>query len=157
MGGFQPDTTYKSQSRDRCVNLKLTTQVVVCLPKMWDFDANMQSTAEGCECFKFWRRQVKVLVSYHQNRCSVFIPKDAKYILMNKLCGVLFDGRDADRVILVYANLCNNLLFGKSPRAFLCLDQLLQKLDFQTVYKVYTLHGFLSKNRKNCESCPVWL
>ena len=103
------------------------------------------STAEGCECFKFWRRQVKVLVSYHQNRCSVFIPKDAKYILMNKLCGVLFDGRDADRVILVYANLCNNLLFGKSPRAFLCLDQLLQKLDFQTVYKVYTLHGFLSK------------
>ena len=76
---------------------------------------------------------------------------------MNKLCGVLFDGRDADRVILVYANLCNNLLFGKSLRAFLCLDQLLQKLDFQTVYKVYTLHGFLSKNRKNCESCPVSL
>ena len=97
---------------------------MVCLPKMWDFDANMQNTAEGCECFKFWRRQVKVLVSYHQNRCSVFIPKDAKYILMNKLCGVLFDGRDADRVILVYANLCNNLLFGKSPRAFFCLDQL---------------------------------
>ena len=49
---------------------------------------------------------------------------------MNKLCGVLFDGRDADRVILVYANLCNNLLFGKSLRAFLCLDQLLKKLDF---------------------------
>ena len=79
----------------------------------------MQNTAKGCECFKFLGGAASqsisrlLLMPAHQiNKCSVFIPKDAKYILMIKILAVLFDGidcRNSDKVNLVmqiYASSC---------------------------------------------------
>ena len=115
----------------------------------------MQNTAKGCECFKFWGTAsqsiscLMLLVPAHQiNKCSVFIPKYAKYILMIKILGVLFDGidcRNSDKVNLVMQIYASSCLVNISELFFVSTNHC-KILSLNMIYESYTSKFIPSKN-----------